>query len=130
MVILDLIDIKDFRMDQVISRMAPLTMATIQPSTTESQQHNAVKTPCSNEKASPHENGEQNPDETKSPSTHLPYQGHNQASAASDPEWKAGRDEWMVIIVLAIVSLMVALDATILVPVLPVSGLKHDIKRI
>lgn len=35
--------------------------------------------------------------------------------------WKAGRKEWMIIIVLAIVSLMVALDATILVPVLPVS---------
>ncbi|KAL8721430.1 MAG: hypothetical protein Q9225_001905 [Loekoesia sp. 1 TL-2023] len=35
------------------------------------------------------------------------------------PEWRAGRKEWMIIIVLAIVSLMVALDATILVPVLP-----------
>ncbi|KAI4114346.1 MAG: hypothetical protein LQ345_004852 [Seirophora villosa] len=33
--------------------------------------------------------------------------------------WKAGRKEWMIIIVLAIVSLMVALNATVLVPVLP-----------
>lgn len=38
----------------------------------------------------------------------------------SSAEWKAGRSEWMIITVLAIVSLMVALDATILVPVLPV----------
>ena len=35
--------------------------------------------------------------------------------------WKAGRSQWLIIIVIAIVSLMVALDATILVPVLPVS---------
>lgn len=35
-------------------------------------------------------------------------------------EWKAGRGEWMIIIVLAIVSLMVALDATILVSALSV----------
>lgn len=45
-----------------------------------------------------------------------------QESTASEQEWKAGRREWMIIIVLAIVSLMVALDATILVPVLPVSA--------
>lgn len=38
-------------------------------------------------------------------------------------EWKAGKSEWMIIIVIAIVSLMVALDATILVPILPVSRL-------
>ena len=37
------------------------------------------------------------------------------------PDWKAGRGEWMIIIVLAIVSLMVALDATILVSALAVS---------
>lgn len=43
--------------------------------------------------------------------------------SAEPPLWKAGRKEWMVIIVLAIVSLMVALDAIILVPVLPVSRL-------
>ena len=41
-------------------------------------------------------------------------------TALLDSEWRAGRSEWMIIIVLAIVSLMVALDATILVPVLPV----------
>lgn len=34
-------------------------------------------------------------------------------------EWKPRRQEWMVMITLAIISLMVALDATILVPVLP-----------
>ena len=41
----------------------------------------------------------------------------------SQGEWRAGKSEWMIIIVIAIVSLMVALDATILVPVLPVSRL-------
>ncbi|KAI9784712.1 MAG: hypothetical protein M1835_003515 [Candelina submexicana] len=40
-------------------------------------------------------------------------------SLPSEQAWKAGRKEWMIIIVLAIISLMVALDATILVPVLP-----------
>ena len=45
-----------------------------------------------------------------------------QGPSPSTLNWRAGRDEWMVVIVLAIVSVMVALDATILVPVLPVSG--------
>ena len=59
------------------------------------------------------------------PASSTPSTPENQASTSrlSDTEWKAGRDEWMIIIVIAIVSLMVALDATILVPVLPVSPL-------
>lgn len=36
-------------------------------------------------------------------------------------DWKAGRQEWLIMIVLLIVSLMASIDATILVPVLPVS---------
>ena len=36
------------------------------------------------------------------------------------PVWKVSKHEWTIIIVIAIVSLMVALDATILVTVLPV----------
>jgi len=36
-------------------------------------------------------------------------------------QWKAGKQEWLIVICLATVSLMVALDATIVVPVLPVS---------
>ncbi len=49
--------------------------------------------------------------------------GQNAQEKSKDPprEWKAGRAEWMIIIVLAIVSLMVALDATILVSALSVS---------
>lgn len=35
-------------------------------------------------------------------------------------EWKAQKQEYLVMITLAVVSLMVALDATILVPILPV----------
>ena len=38
----------------------------------------------------------------------------------SKTEWKPGPGEWLILICLAIVSLVVALDATILVPVLPV----------
>ena len=36
------------------------------------------------------------------------------------PVWKASKHGWTIIIIIAIVSLMVALDATILVTVLPV----------
>lgn len=40
---------------------------------------------------------------------------------ASTPTWKASKREWLIVIALAIVSLMVAIDATILVTALPVS---------
>jgi len=40
-----------------------------------------------------------------------------------EPEWKPGRQEYAVMLTLAIISLMVALDATVLVSVLPVSRL-------
>lgn len=44
------------------------------------------------------------------------------ASTTPPPaKWQAGRQEWLIVICLAIVSLMVALDATIVIPVLPVS---------
>jgi hypothetical protein len=39
-----------------------------------------------------------------------------------EPEWKPGKKEYAVMFTLALISLMVALDATILVSVLPVSG--------
>ena len=39
-------------------------------------------------------------------------------------EWKPGPGEWAILACLAIVSLVVALDATILVPVLPVCFLQ------
>lgn len=43
------------------------------------------------------------------------------SATASDDTWKAGRAEILTVICLSIVSLIVALDSTILVPVLPVS---------
>ncbi|KAL9616039.1 MAG: hypothetical protein Q9160_009040 [Pyrenula sp. 1 TL-2023] len=43
----------------------------------------------------------------------------SQDAAISNREWKAGRKEWMVVLVHTFVSLMVALDATILVTALP-----------
>ena len=60
--------------------------------------------------------------ETRESSTSLNRQGSVKEPNTSGEDWKAGRAEWMIIIVIAIVSLMVALDATILVPVLPVSA--------
>lgn len=39
---------------------------------------------------------------------------------SSDTEWKPGKQEYAVMVTIAVVSLMVALDATILVPVLSV----------
>ena len=44
----------------------------------------------------------------------------NPQHAEPDLDWKAGKKEWAIVIVLAIVSLMIALDATILVTALPV----------
>ena len=66
---------------------------------------------------------------TQGASTQLASQKLQQKRAGSDQEWKAGKKEWMIIIVLAIVSLMVALDATILVPVLPVSALEKRVEQ-
>ncbi|KAL9040593.1 MAG: hypothetical protein Q9214_004426 [Letrouitia sp. 1 TL-2023] len=48
---------------------------------------------------------------------------HEEASTQEiDLHWKAGRQEWLILTVLVIISLMAALDATVLVPVLPVSS--------
>jgi hypothetical protein len=41
-------------------------------------------------------------------------------------DWKPGRQQWAVILTLAFISLIVALDATILVSVLPVRGPGQD----
>jgi hypothetical protein len=46
-------------------------------------------------------------------------------ASSPKPEWKPGPGEWAILTCLAIVSLVVALDATILVPVLPVCSLLH-----
>lgn len=67
--------------------------------------------------------------DTQGASTQLASQNLQQKRAGSDQGWKAGKKEWMIIIVLAIVSLMSALDATILVPVLPVSALEKRVEQ-
>jgi len=41
-------------------------------------------------------------------------------TASREDEWKAGKQEWLIVICLATVSLMVALDATVIVTPLPV----------
>ena len=103
-------------------------MATVEHSSELVQWHTDVNLPQANDKVTLHENDEKIPTESENSSAKTVPQDPNQLSTASDPEWKAGRDEWMIIVVLAIVSLMVALDATILVPVLPVSALNLNIK--
>lgn len=50
--------------------------------------------------------------------TPLPFNGDEDDDYVS---WKPGRQELMILGCLAIVSLVVALDGTVLVPVLPVS---------
>lgn len=57
-------------------------------------------------------------------------QAHSEAggrpqSTEAELDWKVGKEEWAIVIVLAIVSLMVALDATILVTALPVGIQSH-----
>lgn len=42
-------------------------------------------------------------------------------------EWKAGKQEWLIMILLLVVSFLVSIDATILVPVLPVSYNFHNL---
>lgn len=44
-----------------------------------------------------------------------------------EEEWTAGKEEYGVMITMAVISLMVALDATILVSVLPVSSSSSSI---
>lgn len=39
----------------------------------------------------------------------------------AEVQWESGKQEWLIVICLGVVSLMVALDATIIVPALPVS---------
>ena len=43
-----------------------------------------------------------------------------QATDESSVDWKAGRQELFILITLSIISLMVSLDATVIVPSLPV----------
>jgi hypothetical protein len=51
---------------------------------------------------------------------------HLEQGLLPEPEWKPGKKEYAVMLTLALISLMVALDATILVSVLPVSGQSLD----
>ena len=50
-----------------------------------------------------------------------PFQCHVESAKSSQVEWKPQKQEYLVMLTLSIISLMVALDATILVTVLPVS---------
>ena len=107
--------------------MASLAIASVQLTSHQAQQQIDEDLPHASEKSSLAAKDYQNPsgniDHDSKPVT---PQDPDPVTATPDPEWKAGKEEWMIILVIAIVSLMVALDATILVPVLPVGGLKID----
>lgn len=47
---------------------------------------------------------------------------HDAVKKQPRAEWKAGKQEWLVMVLLLVVSLLASIDATILVPVLPVSS--------
>jgi len=49
------------------------------------------------------------------------------AHSSAEAQWKSGKQEWLIVICLGVVSLMVALDATIVIPALSVSA--HDPSR-
>lgn len=88
-----------------------------------------LNTESMNDQVMPPNVSQKIPGETHGSDIQLAGQKSEQEAATSNQEWKAGRNEWMIIIVLAIVSLMVALDATILVSVLPVSASKKGSER-
>lgn len=50
------------------------------------------------------------------------------AGEVLEDEWKPGRQEYAVMITVAVISLMVALDATILVSVLPVGFVSNYLR--
>jgi hypothetical protein len=62
---------------------------------------------------------------------HIPENIENnepKGSPAADgtvPEWKASREVILILLCLSVICLMVSLDSTIFVPVLPVSQLIH-----
>lgn len=103
--------------------MASLAIATIQHTSHQAQQQNDGDLSRAKENSKLHTEDDKVPsseiDDSKKVIT---LQNADSVTAAPDLEWKAGKEEWMIILVIAVVSLMVALDATILVSVLPVGG--------
>lgn len=112
--------------------MASLAIASVQHTSHQAQQQIDEDLPHASEKSSLPAKDYQNPsgniDHDSKPVT---PQDPDPVTATPDPdpEWKAGKEEWMIILVIAIVSLMVALDATILVPVLPVGDFKIGVTK-
>ena len=107
--------------------MASLAIATIQHTSHRAQQQNDGDLPRANENPSLHTEDDKIPgSENDNSSKKITPLDPDSVTAVPDLEWKAGKEEWMIILVIAVVSLMVALDATILVPVLPVGGFEAD----
>ena len=90
---------------------------------TGSDQHEDDTQVLTSEGAGSHEAVQYKPHGSQTTSANVGPQDPVQDSSS---EWKAGRGEWMIIAVLAIVYMMVALDATILVPVLTVRALARN----
>ena len=111
--------------------MASLAIATIQHSSHQAHQQSDGNPPPGNEAPSLNVKQDVVPDgKIDHASKPVTLQDADPAMTTPDLEWKAGKEEWMIILVIAIVSLMVALDATILVPVLPVGASQLDAKQL
>jgi MFS family permease len=65
------------------------------------------------------------PEDIQKPNVIVDVEARGEEKASIQEEWKPTKNEWLIMISLAFISLMVALDATILVTVLPVSLVKH-----
>ena len=110
--------------------MASLTIASID-SSHQAHQQNDEDMPRGNEASNSNVKEDVVPSsKIDNASKEITPQHPDPAIRTSDLEWKAGKEEWMIILVIAIVSLMVALDATILVTVLPVGASELDVKKL
>ena len=111
--------------------MASLAIATIQHSSHQAHQPNDGNIPRGNEASSLNVKEDVVPGSTTdNASKPITLQDPDPAITTPDLEWKAGKEEWMIVLVIAIVSLMVALDATILVTVLPVGASELNVKKL
>lgn len=103
--------------------MASVAVTPSQDGNYQAQQQVGKHQPCIDGKPSLHISyDEDSGKEIKVSSIASSPQDLDPATETPDREWKAGKEEWMIILVIAFVGLMVALDATILVSALPVGA--------
>lgn len=111
------------------ANMPSLAIATIEHVGDQSPQQNDWGLSHADKFSTLHANDGKSSTKTEHLATQITPPDPNPATANPNIEWKAGKEEWLIMAVIAIVSLMVALDATILVPVLPVRDFYFDANR-